>query len=199
MEPGLGAVTSEKGVGVTFRKTQAITTLDARMKPRTHTSAMDTLGVHDGPGHCRSGASLWSYRLLAVSVLLLGLPFPTLQQTGGVNSIGARSYCYSVPDPNLPASCNGVRLASSKNTTQAFRLGDSATSYLELEYVPLRNISEIERIANATNGTVSYTDTALGTFFPKVDVYAVLSMNGSDGNFCLLPLMLVISNTMDLQ
>jgi hypothetical protein len=154
--------------------------------------ALNALRLHVGPGCGRFGASLWTFRLLALCVLLLGLPLPTLQQTGGVNSIGVRSYCYSVPDVFLPASCDGIRLTSSRNTTRAMHTGDSTTSYLELEFVPQRNISEIERIANMTNGTVNYTDTALGTFFPKVDVYTVLTLNGSDGEVCLSTLNLTV-------
>lgn len=58
------------------------------------------------------------------------------------------------------------------------------TAFMSLEYVPLLNTSQIQEALNATNGTnntISYVQYAMGTFFPKVDVYTVLKLNGTDG------------------
>lgn len=115
--------------------------------------------------------------MLALLAIVASFPAPTLQQTGGVNSISARSYCYSVLDPILPTSCNNVRATSSESATRGLRIGDSTTTFMRLDYIPLnRNLSSSTNVSNA-----SFAEQAFGTFFPKVDVYTVLTLNGTEG------------------
>lgn len=120
--------------------------------------------------------------LFVLLSILLTLPEPSLQQTGGINSIGVRSYCYSVSEPLLLTSCRSIRAAAAKNTTKGMNAGDTATAYMRLDYVPFPNATEqtLEREIQGENTTAGL-ESALGTFFPKVDVYSVLTLNGTDG------------------
>ncbi|KAI9032306.1 hypothetical protein DFJ74DRAFT_330794 [Hyaloraphidium curvatum] len=143
---------------------------------RLGTEERETMHIRAQPRAAKEAVvTKWHRTMLLLGLFLLSWPMGTLQQTGGLSSVSARSYCYSVNDPILPTSCASIRLAAGQPAIRGLRTGDSTAAYLQLNYVPLRNLSAP---ANASN--VMATESALSSFFPKVDVYSTLTLNGSN-------------------
>jgi hypothetical protein len=111
-----------------------------------------------------------------------------------ISSTPARSSCYSVPDPTLTGSCPIHLQQSMGSQSGPMSLGEDVVGTLRFDWTQLNNtnlngtgsysrlqgMNALNQLLNNTNGTSAWVNqTSLSWFFPRLDVFAQLTLNGS--------------------